>query len=265
MLIVVAQNAEVHDRRIAERAVAVLDGGAADENGVCKRFLDGLGGDVEDQVLVAGLLELGNDIMQLGEVRAVYAKHDACRSGDLVHGCEVILVGAVEDGLVVLALGLDRRLGGVDVLGVDDDGAVADGRCLLDRARQTCRAVACVMDEDALYHLALADALVVDLLDALDASFCRLSASSMQVHSVAGEKVAVDKGLLMTHHDGLAAELVLADRDGLHGRRSGLGEKCDGLFGHVRALGDLNRALGDLHAERHTGGAAALFTVLLGR
>ena len=96
MLVVVAQNAEVYDRRIAERAVAVLDGGAADENGVCKRFLDGLGGHVENQVLVAGLLELSNDIMQLGKIRAVYAKHDACRSGDLVHSREVILVGAVE-------------------------------------------------------------------------------------------------------------------------------------------------------------------------
>ena len=261
MLVVVAQNAEVHDRRIAERAVAVLDGGAADENGVCKRFLDGLGGDVEDQVLVAGLLELGNDIMQLGKIRAVHTKHDACRGGDLVHSREIILVCAVEDGLVVLD-GLNRCLGGVDVLGVNDDGAVADGCCLLAELDKL-RAVARVMDEDALYHLALADALVVDLLDALDALF-----DFRVVHAGAQrrcEEVAVDKGLLMTHHDGLAAELVLADRDGLHGRRSGLRQKGDGLCGHIRTFGNFNGTLRDLHAERHTCGAAALFTVLLGR
>ena len=69
----------------------------------------------------------------------------------------------------------------------------------------------------------------------------------------------------MTEHDGLAAELVAGELDGLHGGCGGLGEEGDRLFGHVRALRDRERALRDLHAERHTRGAAAFLTVLLGR
>ena len=76
MLVVVAQNAEVDQRRITEGTVAVLDGGAADENGVGKGFLDGLGGNVENQVLVASLLQSGDDVMQLGQVCAVDAQND---------------------------------------------------------------------------------------------------------------------------------------------------------------------------------------------
>ena len=120
------------------------------------------------------------------------------------------------------------------------------------------------LEMQRLEGVTLADALVIDLLDALDALF-----DFRVVHAGAQrrrEKVAVDKGLLVAEQDGLAAELdVIADRDGLHGRRGSLRQKGNSLFGHVRALGDLNRALGDLHAERHTCGAAALFTVLLGR
>ncbi len=69
MLVMVAQDAKVYDGGIAEGPVAVLDGGAADENGVGKGFLDGARSDVEDQVLVAGLLKLGDGVVQLGEVR----------------------------------------------------------------------------------------------------------------------------------------------------------------------------------------------------
>ena len=98
--------------------------------------------------LLPAFSSFGNDIVQLGEIRAVYAQHDACRGGDLVHGREVILVGAVEDGLVVLD-GLNSRLGGVDVLGVDDDGAVADALLPSSQSSTKLRAVACVMDEDA--------------------------------------------------------------------------------------------------------------------
>lgn len=130
MLVMVAQDAKVYDGGIAEGPVAVLDGSAADENGVGKRFLDGRRGDVEDQVLVAGLLELGDGVVQLGEVLAADAQDEACCLGDLAHGGEVVLVGAVQDGLVILD-GFDSRLGGVDVLGVDDDGAVRQSRCLL--------------------------------------------------------------------------------------------------------------------------------------
>lgn len=119
------------------------------------------------------------------------------------------------------------------------------------------------MNEDALDHFTLADTLVIDLLDERDALFDgRVVHGGIQRRR---EQVAVDEGLLMTHHNGLAAELVRADRDGLHGRRGGLGQKGDRLFGHIRALGDGNSALCDLHAECHAGGAAAFLTVFLRR
>ena len=261
MLVMVAQDAKVDDGGIAEGPVAVLDGGAADENGVGKRFLDGRRGDVEDQVLVAGLLELGDGVVQLGEVLAADAQDEACCLGDLAHGGEVVLVGAVQDGLVILD-GFDSRLGGVNVLGVDDDGAVRQSRCLLAELNEL-HAVARVVHEHALDHFTLADALVIDLLDALDA---RIDRSVIHVCSKGGGKqVAVDQGLLMTHHDGLTAELMRADLDGLHGRRGSLRQKGNSLFGHVRALRDGNSALGDLHAECHAGGAAAFLTVFLRR
>ena len=125
-------------------------------------------GDVEDQVLVAGLLELGDGVVQLGEVRAADAQDDACCRGDLAHGGEVVLVGAVQDGLVVLD-GLDSRLGGVDVLGVDDDGAVRHEPLPFCRARRTVALSPASCTNTHSTHLTLADALVVDLLDALDA------------------------------------------------------------------------------------------------
>ena len=258
MLVVVAQNAEIDQRRITEGTVAVLDGGAADENCVCEGFLDGLGGNVENQVLVASLLQSGDGVVQLGQVCAMDAQNDTGSGCDGVHCLEVILVGAVEDGLVVLDC-LDSCLCGVDVLGVDDDGTAFDGGCLLAQLDKLC-AVACVVNEDALHHLALADALIVNLLDAFDARF-----DLRVVHAGAQrccEQVAVDEGLLVTHHDGLAAELMFADRDGLHGRRGSFRQKSDRFFGHVGALCDFNGALGNLHAESHTCGAAALFTVL---
>ena len=84
------------------------------------------------------------------------------------------------------------------------------------------------MNEDALDHFALADTLVIDLLDAL-----KTGLNGGVIHAGAKrcrEQVAVDEGLLMTHHDGLAAELVRADLDGLHGRRSSLGQMIDALM-----------------------------------
>ena len=261
MLVMVAQDAKVDDGGIAEGPVAVLDGGAADEHGVCERLLDGGSGHVENEVLVAGLFKLCNGIVQLGQIRAADAQNEARRLGDLAHGCEVILVRAVQDGLVVLD-GLDSGLGRLDVLGVDDDGAVRQSGCLLAELDEF-RAVACVVNEDALDHFTFADALVIDLLDALKTSLdrCVVHAGAQRGR----EQVAVDEGLLVAHHDGLAAELVRADLNGLHGRRSGLGELCLGFFGHIRALGNGNSALCDLHAECHAGGAAAFLTVFLRR
>ena len=122
---------------------------------------------------------------------------------------------------------------------------------------------AALADGDEFHVLALADTLVIDALE-----LCDLCLDRSVVHLGVdrdGEQVAGDEGLLMTEQDRLAAELVAGDLDGLHGRRSGLRQKRDGFRGHVRALGDGQRALCDLHAECHAGGAAAFLTILLGR
>ena len=44
------------------------------------------GGHVENEVLVAGLFECGNGVVQLGQIRAADAQNEARRLGDLVHG-----------------------------------------------------------------------------------------------------------------------------------------------------------------------------------
>ena len=199
--------------------------------------------------------------MQLGQIRAADAQNDTGSLGDLVHGCEVVLVGTVQNGLVVLDR-FDSSLGRLNVLRVDDDGAVSQSGCLLAQLNELC-AVAGVVNEHALDHFALADTLVIDLVDEGDPLFDRCVVHSGIQRGC--EQVAVDEGLLVTHHDGLAAELMRADLDGLHGRRGSLGQEGDGLFGHVRALGDGNSTLCNLHAECHTGGAAAFLTVFLRR
>ena len=198
--------------------------------------------------------------MQLVEVSALNAQNDAIGLGDLVHGLEVVLVDAVDDGLDVLD-GLYGSLCGLCVGGLEDHAALEHGSllCQLDKAG----VIAAVADGDEFDVLTFADTLIIDLLQLFD-----LCIDSRVVHLGAdgnGEQVAGDERLFMTEQDGLAAELVTGDLKGLHGRRSGLGQKRDGFRGHIRALGDGERALCDLHAERHAGGAAAFLTVLLGR
>ena len=260
MILGAAELAEINDRRIAEGAVVVLKGSAADLNGVAEGLLDGGAGDVEQEVLVAGLLECLDGVVQFVEVRSLNAENDAVSLGKLVHGLEVVLVDAVDNGLCVLD-GLDGSLGGLNVGGLEDHAALQ--RCGLLGKLDKAGVVAAVADGDEFHVLALADTLVIDALELRD-----LCLDRSVVHlGVDGdcEQVAGDEGLLMTEQNRLAAELVRADRDGLHGRRGGLGQKGDRLFGHIRALGDGNSALCDLHAECHAGGAAAFLTILLGR
>ena len=79
-------------------------------------------------------------------------------------------------------------------------------------------------------------------------------------------QILVNQGLLVTEHNGLAAQLViLTEGNGLHSGGSGLVQHCLCVLREVGALINRNRALGHLHAECHTGGAAALLTVLLRR
>ena len=262
VLVARGQLGQIDDGGIAERAVAVLQRGAADEHGVGERLLDGLTGDVDDEVLVARGLELGDEVMQLGQAVGMDAEGHARLSGDGAHLLVVLRRGAVEDGLAVLAdgKGLLRALGAG---AVEDQGTARCGG-LLDEVFPLAGGILLAADHDELDVLALADALIVDLLDV-----GQLLIGSGLVHAGAdgnGEAVAVDKGLLVAEQDGLAAELdVIADRDGLHGRRSGLGELCLGFFGEVRAFIQSDGALCDLHAEGHAGGAAAFLTVFLGR
>ena len=200
--------------------------------------------------------------MQLGQAVGMDAEGHARLSGDGAHLLEVFRRGAVEDRLAVLADG-KGLFGALGAGAVEDEGTARRGG-LLDEVFPLAGGILLAADHDELDVLALADALIVDLLDV-----GQLLIGSGLVHAGAdgnGEAVAVDKGLLVAEQDGLAAELdVIADRDGLHGRRSGLGELCLGFFGEVRAFIQSDGALCDLHAEGHAGGAAAFLTVFLGR
>ena len=258
--VTVAELREVDDGRITEGTVVVLDGGAADDDGVREGLLHGRAGDVDDEVLVAGLLESFDGVVQLFEGSALDAEDDARGGRDGVHVGVVVLVGAVQNGLDVLDR-LDGGLRGVDVFGVEDDAALKRGG--LFGQRDELVGIASVVDENGFDVLALTDALVVGLLHDVE-----LRVDLGVVHAgaqILRKEVAGHEGLLMTEHDGLAAQLVAGELDGLHGGCGGLGEEGDRLFGHVRALRDRERALRDLHAERHTRGAAAFLTVLLGR
>ena len=90
-------------------------------------------------------------------------------------------------------------------------------------------------------------------------------AAMSEIAKAAGLVLGVSGKDLSELHDTVAELDVIADRDGLHGRRSGLGELCLGFFGEVRAFIQSDGALCDLHAEGHAGGAAAFLTVFLGR
>lgn len=69
-------------------------------------------------------------VVQFGQIRTADAQNEARRLGDLVHGREGILVRAVQDGLIVLDR-LDGGLCRLDVLGVDDNGAVGRAAAFL--------------------------------------------------------------------------------------------------------------------------------------
>ena len=247
-------------REGTEGAVAVLQGGTAHQYGVGEGFLDGGAGHVDDQILVLQLLQRGHGVVDLGQIGALDAQHHTGLHGQGAHGLVVVLIGAVQHRLGV-ADGGQRQLGVVHAVGVDDDGTLGSGS-LLAQVGQTC-AVAAVVNQQELHILTLADTLVIHGLH-----LGQLGVHSGVVHAGAqghGKAVAVDEGLFMTHHDGLAAQLHAAHLDGLHGGRGSLAQQGDGLVGHIGALLDGQRALRHLHAECHTSGNAALLAVLLGR
>ena len=67
MVIAAGNAAYVDDGGIAEAAVAILDGGAAHQNGIGQRLLGGLAGDVQHQILVAGGFQLLHGVVQVGD------------------------------------------------------------------------------------------------------------------------------------------------------------------------------------------------------
>ena len=86
------------------------------------------------------------------------------------------------------------------------------------------------------------------------------------VVSLAGRDIVCGSSLYVYYHGmDYAAQLqAVANGNGLHGGCGLLVQHGLCVIREVRALIDGDGALGDLHAESHTGGAAALLTVLLG-
>ena len=262
VLVTLGQLGNVHDGGITEAAVAVLQGGAADQNGVGQGLLGGLAGDIQNQVLVAGGFQLLYGVVQVGDVLGPNAQNHTGVLGDLVHCLPVVGGSAVQDGLAVLA-DSQSSLGAVYIPALQDQIPAGSGS-LLHQLGVGSGIVAGVADKDGLHVHTLADTLVVNL-----GHFSQLGVHGGIVHAGAhgnGEQVLVYQGLLVTEQHGLAAQLViLTEGNGLHGGRSLLVQHCLCVVREVGALIDCDGALCHLHAECHTGGAAALLTVLLRR
>ena len=262
MHVAAADLAQVHDGGIAEAAVAVLDGGAADQNGVGQGLLAGLAGDIQNQVLVVGGFQLLHGVIQIGDVLSPNAQNNAILLGNLVHSLPVGGGSAVQNGLGVLH-GSQSGLGALHIPALQNQVPAGSQR-LLSQSGVSGGIGALVADENGLHIHPLADTLVVDLghVGQLLVDL-RLGHRGGDGHGV---QVLVDQGLLMTEQDGLAAQLViLTEGNGLHSGGSGLVQHCLCVVREVGALINGNSALSHLHAECHTGGAAALLTVLLGR
>ena len=260
MVIAAGNAAYVDDGGIAEAAVAILDGSAAHQNGVGQRLLGGLAGDVQHQVLVAGGFQLLHGVVQVGDGVGVNAQNNTGLLGDSVHSLIVFRGSAVEND--VLARDCQSSLGALHIPALQDQ-VTAGSSGLLDQLRVDSGIGLLVGDENELNVHSLADTLVVNLLQV-----GQLLVGFLSGHAGADGncvQVLVDQSLLVTEEDSLAAQLVIADGDGLHGRRGLLVEHRLRVVREVGALVDGHSTLRHLHAECHTGGAAALLTVLLRR
>ena len=258
--IALGQLGNIDDGGVTEGAVAIHQRGAADQTGICQSLLGGLASDIQNQVLVAGGFQLLNGVVQVGDVLSPHAQGHACLGGSCVHSFPVVGSCAVQDH--ILAGDSQSSLGALHIPALQDPSAAGCGSLL----HQLCVDSGIVLGvgaQNELHIHSLADTLVVDL-----GHFSQLGVHFLVAHAGAdGNRVQVliDQSLLMTEQDCLAAQLMFTHRDGLHGRRRGLGEHRLCFFGEIGTLGDGHGALGHLHAECHTGGAAALLTVLLRR
>ena len=262
MHIAAADLGEVHDGGIAEAPVAVLQSGAADEDGIGQGLLGILAGDIQNQVLVAGGLQLLHGVVEVSQGLGPNAQNHTGFLGHSVHSLPVGGGSAVQDGLAVLHLG-QSGLGTVYIPALQDQIPAGSGG-LLGQSRVGGGIGALVADENGLHVHPLTDTLIVDL-----GQSGQLGVHLGIAHSGGdgdGVQVLVDQGLLVTEQNSLAAQLViLTEGNGLHGGRGLLVEHCLCVVREVGALIDGDGALGHLHAECHTGGAAALLTVLLRR
>ena len=196
--------------------------------------------------------------MELLEARAPNAQQHLGLGGNGAHVGVVGGVSAVQDEVGALE-GLGSGLGGSHVGAAEDQGTaqslglVHQGHIVLGGL------VGAVVDKDHLHIHPLADTLIVHLGDGGDDSvLLGLVHAVAQLHGVQG---LGDQGLLMAAQDGLAAQAQLADLEGLHRRRSSLGQGGQGLSRHMGALLDGEGAGGNLHGEGHAGGVAAVLAV----
>ena len=253
---------QIDDGGVAEAPVAVLQGGPADQHGVGQRFLGVLAGDIQHQILVARCFQLLDGVVQVGQILRPHAQRHAGFGGNFVHFFPVLGGRTVQNGLAVLA-DVQRRLGAGRIPALQNQRP-AGGRCLFHQMGVSRGIIALVGAQNELDVHSLADSLIIDLRH-----IRQLGVHGGVVHAGAHVhriQVLVDQSLLVTEQHRFAAQLViLADGDGLHGRCGLLVEDRLRIVREIRALIDGNSALSHLHAECHTGGAAALLTVLLRR
>ena len=261
MGVAVRQSGHIDDGGIAEGPVPVLQGGAADLDGIGIGFLDGGGADFQDQVLVPGSFQLLHDLMESLQAVRADAQQRLSPGSNGTH-ISVVVGGSAIDDDVAACGGLDAGLHGLHIGAAEDQGA-AQGLGLGHQGGEVGRRlIGAVADVDHLHIHPLADALVVhggDILQNL--VLPGLVHAVADLNSVQG---LADQCLLMTAQDGLAAQGQIAHLVALHGRRGGLGQGGQGLRGHMGALLDGESAGSHLHGEGHTGGVAAVLAVGFG-
>ena len=251
----------VDDGGIAEGPVAVLQSGAADLDGVGVGFLDGGGADFQDQVLVAGGLQLLHHVVEGLQAVGADAQQGLGAGGDGAHVGEIVGGSAVDDH-VAAGGGLDAGLHGLHVGAAEDQGT-AQGLGLGYQGGEVGGSlISAVADVDHFHVHPLADALVIHGGNVLQ----NLVLLGL-IHAVAdldGVQRLADQGLLVAAEDRLAAQGQVAHLVALHGGRGGLGQGGQGLGGHMGALLNGERAGGHLHGEGHAGGVAAVLAVGFG-
>ena len=159
-LVAGSQLANVNDGGITEYSVLVEESSAADLNSALESGLDGSSADIENEVLVAESLDLGNGFIKLVEVSAGNTENAAELGSNSAHSLVVGSVCAVEDGLSVLDSG-SSSLHGLNISAVENYAAVCSSS-LLSESNELVLLLAAV-NEDVLAVHTLADTIVINL------------------------------------------------------------------------------------------------------